>query len=36
MKAEGGHDWQRAEAVDSAVRDHRPGHQLLSTRAANL
>ena len=28
MKAEGGRDWQRAEAVDAAVRDHRPGHQL--------
>ena len=27
MKAEGGRDWDWAEAVDSAVRDQRPNHQ---------
>ena len=28
MKAEGGHDWEWAEAVDATVRDHRHGHRL--------
>ena len=28
MKAEGGQNWARAEAVDAAIRDHRPHHQL--------
>ena len=27
MKAEGGQDWEWAEAVDAAVRDQRPNHQ---------